>query len=710
MASPNSGLPVAEKGNASTSTSTLLTPAYSNFIKPISETSNTEKTNPEKISKKLNSNGEEQRKINPHSPSKEIGEATPTEIVISASDSISAEKLSVNIITHSTNSEQTISDLKPSINETTFLSLSSNTITCSIPTLNCSSSNIATTPDCPLSIPIPLPSSNSGELPQSSATISEQLLCQSKNLPIQTSTSMVIDRIPSNSRESFDDVQHAHANQEINEQSNLSGLDLTQSYPSDSTMVQAADCLAELSPPQPLSTTPKPKSYPSSIGKQRARPRKSRTPYENIHDKKRGSGSSNRSQFLGDVEYDSGIELHGNPMRMSDVVLMDRACTWKDWDKFDPLLSLGHPVPNYPDLNMKVVMWNVKGASRNEFIPHAWDVIAAHKPSIFILLETKSDGTRAAEVSKLLGFDHFNFIKPNGLRGGIWLLYKDSIELIDCVEGHSRNYFHALFKFSPEAKEVLLTAVHAPSAPAERHKLWNDIQASLPPDDTPWLFLGDLNEVTSPNEKTGGRAFRQSQCNDLNRLADAACLVDLGFSGEGLDLVRERLDRALGNPVWLNTYPNTQASTQSTSDPIPRQWAPPHKGYFKLNTDGSWVGINDAGGGGVLRCDKGLWQLGYAAKYNALSPAATELLAIKDGLLSAWAREIKFLELETDAAELKRMLEDPDSFKDHELGNIIRDVASILSRNWKVSIFHVSRCANGVADKLAAMGRTKVSP
>ncbi|XP_021764620.1 uncharacterized protein LOC110729219 [Chenopodium quinoa] len=329
------------------------------------------------------------------------------------------------------------------------------------------------------------------------------------------------------------------------------------------------------------------------------------------------------------------------PLKIHDIVLMDRQMTWSDWDKFDPLFCNGFPPSEFPDLNMKIVMWNVRGAFRNEFIPHAWDVIVAHKLSIFIILETKSDGTRYTRVSKLLGFDKFEFIKPNGLRGGIWLMYNNNVQLIDYVEGHTRNYFHALFKFSPDSKEVLLAAVHAPSSPAERHRLWNELQASLPPDNTPWLFLGDLNEVTNPFEKSGGLKFRQSQCSDLKKLAEVACLVDLGFSGnpftwhnarEGLDLIQERLDRALGNPNWLNTYPNTQATLDrpcSSSNQVSRMWAPPHKGYHKLNTYGSWINVDNAGGGGVIRCEKGLWIIGFAMKFNALTAASAELLAIR---------------------------------------------------------------------------------
>ncbi|XP_021754711.1 uncharacterized protein LOC110720019 [Chenopodium quinoa] len=189
-------------------------------------------------------------------------------------------------------------------------------------------------------------------------------------------------------------------------------------------------------------------------------------------------------------------------------------------------------------------------------------------------------GFSALQVSKLLGFDGLRFI------GGIWLMYNYGVELI-LYNSKTINYFHALFKFKPNNTKVLITGIHAPSNPANRHKLWNDLKNSLLPDDTPWMLLGDLNEVTSPSEKMGGRNFRMSQCRDLNMLANVACLVDLGFNDnpftwhnarEGAAIIRERLDRAMTNPSWHNTFPNTQASSTmvaSTSKSSPRAWSPP---------------------------------------------------------------------------------------------------------------------------------------
>ncbi|XP_021734033.1 uncharacterized protein LOC110700738 [Chenopodium quinoa] len=48
-------------------------------------------------------------------------------------------------------------------------------------------------------------------------------------------------------------------------------------------------------------------------------------------------------------------------------------------------------------------------------------------------------------------------------------------------------------------------------------------------------------------------------------------------------------------------------------------------------------------------CDKGIWVTGFAAKFNAISAASSELMAIREGLLLAWEKKIKYLELENDA-------------------------------------------------------------
>lgn len=77
-------------------------------------------------------------------------------------------------------------------------------------------------------------------------------------------------------------------------------------------------------------------------------------------------------------------------------------------EKEEPIKELvPKPVPN---LTMNIIMWNVRGANNNVFVPQSWDVIRAHKPLIFILLETKLDDCRAQQVMCILWFDQFEAI------------------------------------------------------------------------------------------------------------------------------------------------------------------------------------------------------------------------------------------------------------------------------------------------------------
>uniref|UniRef100_A0A803LAN4 RNase H type-1 domain-containing protein n=1 Tax=Chenopodium quinoa TaxID=63459 RepID=A0A803LAN4_CHEQI len=68
-------------------------------------------------------------------------------------------------------------------------------------------------------------------------------------------------------------------------------------------------------------------------------------------------------------------------------------------------------------------------------------------------------------------------------------------------------------------------------------------------------------------------------------------------------------------------------------------------------------------------------------KIKTLGPASSELLALREGLTTAWERGIRFLELETDAQALTYMLQNHLYYMDHHLANITNDVTQLLNRD-----------------------------
>ncbi|XP_021773155.1 uncharacterized protein LOC110737090 [Chenopodium quinoa] len=115
--------------------------------------------------------------------------------------------------------------------------------------------------------------------------------------------------------------------------------------------------------------------------------------------------------------------------------------------------------------------------------------------------------------------------------------WKGSVDLL--VFTSEAHTIHALFHFRNDKPDVLISGMHAPSIPNARHALWRKMRESIPPDQVPWLFLED------------------------------AGLVDLGFHGnpftwtnarEGIELIQQRLDRAMGNLSWVNAFPHTKVN------------------------------------------------------------------------------------------------------------------------------------------------------
>ncbi|XP_021722045.1 uncharacterized protein LOC110689588 [Chenopodium quinoa] len=216
---------------------------------------------------------------------------------------------------------------------------------------------------------------------------------------------------------------------------------------------------------------------------------------------------------------------------------------------------------------MKLIVWNARGVNNDDFLSHAWGLVCTHKPDVLILLETKFDAGRAVDLRKQLNFSENKVIPARGLRGGICVFWKSTLDSLYYTEDEHK--FHSLFKFHNHQPEVLIT-VHAPSIPRQRHSFWNDLKSNLPPSSTPWLVVEDINEVTSQGEKRGGRAFRSSYCRDFNNFTDAAGLMDLGTVGNpytwenaryGRRVIRERLDRAITNAAFVEVFPQVKVTT-----------------------------------------------------------------------------------------------------------------------------------------------------
>ncbi|KAL7216100.1 hypothetical protein ACSBR1_028109 [Camellia fascicularis] len=160
-----------------------------------------------------------------------------------------------------------------------------------------------------------------------------------------------------------------------------------------------------------------------------------------------------------------------------------------------PLLLLFNPP-------MKVLLWNYRGAASPHFRRHFFTLVNEYHPQLVILTETRVGGTRGKTLSENLGFSNVHISDPIGFSGGIWLLWNDL--QIDC--------------------EVLLTTEQEIHAWIKI--LWDNLMLLSTTHSSPWLMLGDFNEILTSADKFGGRAIQPHRARRFKECIDECGMID----------------------------------------------------------------------------------------------------------------------------------------------------------------------------------------
>jgi len=135
------------------------------------------------------------------------------------------------------------------------------------------------------------------------------------------------------------------------------------------------------------------------------------------------------------------------------------------------------------------------------------------------------------------------------------------------------------------------------------------------------------------------------------------------------------------------------------------QWMPPPPGWILLNTDGASKGNpGKAGGGGVLRDDKGTWICGFGESMGTCTVMKAEIKAVLRGLRLAYSLDIKRLWVQVDSSTLAGMLKGDFKYCAEHAPILSQCKDLINHEGWQVIISHCYREANKVADTLANMG------
>ena len=151
-------------------------------------------------------------------------------------------------------------------------------------------------------------------------------------------------------------------------------------------------------------------------------------------------------------------------------------------------------------MSASIMFWNVQGAASGVFRCSFKTIIRNYDSSMVVLMEPRTSGAKADNFIKKSGFEYSHRVEAVGFSGGIWLLWRSSIEVE--VSSNHRQFIH--FKICMNKSFVSwVTVVYASPNPMLRRQLWSHMEYLAPSIRGPWLIGGDFNSILYASEKQG---------------------------------------------------------------------------------------------------------------------------------------------------------------------------------------------------------------
>jgi hypothetical protein len=144
----------------------------------------------------------------------------------------------------------------------------------------------------------------------------------------------------------------------------------------------------------------------------------------------------------------------------------------------------------------------------------------------------------------------------DGRSGGLILFWRNDLN-VTSFEEHNNYLDIRIYENSADAWR--LTGIYGEPSGVRKHLTWDYVRDLHAMRNLPWAIMGDFNEILCGSEKEGGN-LRPQRCMQAFRDVLTDCnLDDLGYVGEIFTWrrgrMRERLDRAVCNPVWSSKFP-----------------------------------------------------------------------------------------------------------------------------------------------------------
>jgi len=218
---------------------------------------------------------------------------------------------------------------------------------------------------------------------------------------------------------------------------------------------------------------------------------------------------------------------------------------------------------------MRLISWNCQGVGPKTTSRRLEEMCRMYSPGFFFLSETKNDLVYLQNVQVSLGFDCLKTVEPIGNSGGLALF--DSRD-------YPVKFIYVCDRLIDietiiDGNRVFITFVYGDPVVQYRELVWERLTRIGIVRSEPWFMIGDFNEIIGNHEKRGGKKRSESSFLPFRYMIENCGMIDFPSTGslfswigkrscgvagrKRRDLIKCRLDRAMGNEEWHSIYSHT---------------------------------------------------------------------------------------------------------------------------------------------------------
>lgn len=149
-------------------------------------------------------------------------------------------------------------------------------------------------------------------------------------------------------------------------------------------------------------------------------------------------------------------------------------------------------------------------------------------PKVLFLMETKRTVAEMKWIQKELHFDAMLVVPCLGRRGDLAMLWKDEVDLD--IQTYTQNHIDAFIRTNPNVS-WRITGFYGKPEEHMRHETWDLLKYLSTRNSTPWLCIGDYNEILFAEEKDGRLPKPMHLMQEFRSTLLHFGLIDLGYTG-----------------------------------------------------------------------------------------------------------------------------------------------------------------------------------